>query len=140
MLTQTFTTQLCLIVESGTDVRLVEGLAERFQLTVLARAIRDGVEISGSPRVAVPTIIGPVSRFGFAFLVAKYLMQHRRAIDCVMVQGYGLAALAANLCCRINRCPAFMLVCSPAEAYYRCRTVHPVSKDSAASTFCCSRV
>jgi hypothetical protein len=41
--------RLCFIVESGTDVRMVEGLAERFDLSVLARRITDGVEISWPP-------------------------------------------------------------------------------------------
>jgi hypothetical protein len=38
--------RLLFIVESGTDVRMVEGLAEHFQLSILARKIEGGVEIS----------------------------------------------------------------------------------------------
>lgn len=34
---------LCFIIETGTDVRLVEGLAERFNLTLLARQSKDAV-------------------------------------------------------------------------------------------------
>ena len=34
--------RVCFIVESGTDVRLVEGLAARVALDVLARGIPDG--------------------------------------------------------------------------------------------------
>src|SRR5439155_6758445 len=37
--------RLCFVVESGTDVRLVEGLAERFELTVLARRVEGGFEV-----------------------------------------------------------------------------------------------
>ncbi|MFQ6047592.1 MAG: glycosyltransferase family 4 protein, partial [Gemmatimonadales bacterium] len=47
-------------------------------------------------------------------------------IDRVLVQGYGLAALAANLCSRLTRTPTFMLVCSPVERYYECRREHPL--------------
>ena len=39
------------MIESGTDVRMVEGLAARFDLTVVARRILDGVEISHPPDV-----------------------------------------------------------------------------------------
>jgi glycosyltransferase involved in cell wall biosynthesis len=46
-------------------------------------------------------------------------LQHL-APDRVLVQGYGAAALAANLAAR-RGAPTYMLVCSPVEAYYRCR-------------------
>ena len=36
----------------------------------------------------------------------------------MLVQGYGLAALAANLASRLRRQPCWMLVCSPAAEYY----------------------
>ena len=114
-------TSLCFVVESGTDVRLVEGLAMRFSLQILARRIGEGVEISQPPSQAVPISVGPNSRFKFAVLIWQHLRAHRREIDQVIVQGYGLAALAANLAGRVNRIPTAMLVCSPVEAYYRCR-------------------
>ena len=113
--------RLCLIIESGTDVRLVEGLCERFALSIVARRIEGGVEISHQPSRSVTTLVGPSSRLAFALLVFKYLREHREAIDLVVVQGYGLAALAANFAGRLSRIKTTMLVCSPAEAYYRCR-------------------
>src|SRR5512143_737858 len=104
---------LCFVVESGTDVRLVEGLAERFDLTVLARDIPGGVPISRTPRSAVDVTIGPPSRTGFARLVWKTL-DARRAFDAILVQGYALAALAAHVSGRLRRgCATFALVCSP---------------------------
>ena len=112
---------LCFVVESGTDVRLVEGLAERFELGIIARRIEGGVEISQRPSPPVKISVGPSSRLKFALFVWRYLRAHRQQIDRVIVQGYGLAALAANLAGRINRIPTAMLVCSPIEAYYRCR-------------------
>lgn len=112
---------LCFVVESGTDVRLVEGLAERFDLVVLARRIEDGVEISQPPAKFVLTLVGPSSRIRFAMFVWKYLRHQGREIDCVLVQGYATAAIAANLAGRLNGTPTVMLVCSPVEAYYRCR-------------------
>jgi glycosyltransferase involved in cell wall biosynthesis len=108
---------LAFVVESGTDVRLVEGLAERFRLTILARRIPGGAEVNHPPRVPVPTEIGPAGRLPFARWMRRRLEATRP--DRVLVQGYGAAALAAHLGRR--RVPTFMLVCSPVEAYYRCR-------------------
>jgi glycosyltransferase involved in cell wall biosynthesis len=113
------------VVESGTDVRLVDGLTERFEVTVLARRIEGGREINYQPTITVPTIVGAPSRQRFGALTLKYLLQLRRRTDLVIVQGYGLAALATNLASRVTGIPAVMLVCSPLEAYYRCRKSNP---------------
>lgn len=118
-------TSLCFVVESGTDVRLVEGLARRFALTVIARRIEGGVEISRTPAVTVPVEVGPASRIKFALFVWRHLLAHRKHIDRVIVQGYGPAALAANLAGRWQRTRTAMLICSPVEAYYRCRKSNP---------------
>ncbi|HEV7858345.1 MAG TPA: glycosyltransferase family 4 protein [Pyrinomonadaceae bacterium] len=112
---------LCLIVESGADVRLVEGLAERFELSVLARGIEGGLEINHPPAQSVPVVIGPASRIAFARSVWKHLREHGGQFDEVIVQGYGLAALAANAAGLLRRTRTSMLVCSPVEAYYLCR-------------------
>lgn len=113
--------RLCLVVESGTDVRLVEGLASLFDLTILARPITGGVVISQKPSVPVNTLLGPTSRLGFARTVYRHLRAHHSEIELVVVQGYVLAALAANLASRFSGTKTIMLVCSPSEAYYRCR-------------------
>ena len=89
--------RLCFIVESGTDVRLVEGLASRFQITIFARQIQGGVEISQTPAAPVHTLRGPSSRIRFAVAVAKCLWNRSRDFEFVLVQGYGLAAISANL-------------------------------------------
>lgn len=121
---------LCFIVESGTDVRLVEGLAQRFDLSIVARRIEGGVEISQTPNTAIPIVVGPDSRLEFARFVWRHLRKHRDELDLVLVQGYGLAALAANLASRFNRIPTAMIVCSPVEAYYRCRRENPLDGKS----------
>jgi glycosyltransferase involved in cell wall biosynthesis len=115
--------RLCFVVESGCDVRLVDGLAERFDLTVLARRITGGVEISHPPRNALVVTVGPPGRGAFARMAWSYLRTH--AFDAVVVQGYGPAAVAANLARRATGALTLMLVCSPGEAYYRCRRDHP---------------
>lgn len=115
--------RLCFIVESGTDGRLVEGLSEIFQTTVFARRIESGVAISYTPQCQFTLITGPGSRIRFAFQVFQLLLK-RRDFDFMLVQGYGLAALAANLVRRVTSKPTAMLVCSPIESYYRLRRRH----------------
>jgi glycosyltransferase involved in cell wall biosynthesis len=113
--------RVCFIVESGTDVRLVEGLAEFADLTVIARTIAGGVEISQPARAAFRFVRGPASFAGFGASVYRFIRRERQRIDFVLVQGYGIAAAAANLAARLVGLPSAMLVCSPVEAYYRCR-------------------
>jgi len=114
-----------LVVESGTDARLVDGLAERTDLAVLARRIPGGREVSQPPARPVPLAVGPASRARFAVSVFRRLLALSPQRDRVLVQNYGPAALAAQLACRISRVPTFLLVCSPVERYYRCRQRHP---------------
>jgi glycosyltransferase involved in cell wall biosynthesis len=116
-----------LVVESGTDVRLVEGLAERAEVEVLARRIPGGAEISQPLERPVRVVVGPASRAGFAALVFARLLGARHAGRRVLVQNYGPAALAANAAARVTGTPTFMLVCSPTERYYRCRRDHPTA-------------
>ena len=114
-------TRLCFVVESGTDVRLVDGLAERTGLTVFGRTIDSGKVVSRVPQHSMQVVIGPSSRLRFAARVFTDLVKRRREFDAVLVQGYGLAALAANCTSRLTGTPTFMLVCSPVELYYSCR-------------------
>jgi glycosyltransferase involved in cell wall biosynthesis len=108
-------------VESGTDVRLVDGLAASFDLTVLARRIEGGKEINRTPASNVPVTVGPAAFASFARHVFRFLSEHAAAFDFILVQGYGAAAMAANVAAVWTGVPTTMLVCSPAEAYYRCR-------------------
>ena len=89
---------ICFIVESGTDTRLVEGLARRARLTVLARAIPGGRAVSQPTGADV--VVGPSGRAAFALRTFREL--RRRGCGAVLVQGYGLAALAANLAARLD--------------------------------------
>jgi glycosyltransferase involved in cell wall biosynthesis len=112
------------VVESGTDVRLVDGLAERFDLTVIAREIPGGVAISRTPERPATLVTGPASRRAFARMAWQELRGARDHFDAVLVQGYALAALAANVVSRFNRLPTSLLVCSPVERYYAQRRQH----------------
>src|SRR4051812_5508323 len=117
--------RLLFVVESGTDVRLVEGLAEHFDLTVFARKIEGGVEVSQPLACDVPVIVGPASRPFFAHQVFVESIKRKSHTDAILVQGYSLAALAANSARQVSGTPVLMLVCSPVEAYYRARLAHP---------------
>jgi glycosyltransferase involved in cell wall biosynthesis len=108
---------VCFIVESGTDTRLVEGLATRVRLTVLARGIPGGRAIS-QPTDHEATVAAP-GRVAFAWRVFRTVLQ--APLDVVLVQGHGVAALAANLAARIRRVRCWMIVCSPAAEYYETR-------------------
>ena len=119
--------RIAFVVESGTDFRLLDGLAERFDIELIARKIEGGVEISQVPAHPVELTTGPSSRRKFAFCVMQYLASRKDFLDAVIVQGYGLAALAANLSARKPGIPVYMLVCSPVEAYYQCRKKDPHS-------------
>jgi glycosyltransferase involved in cell wall biosynthesis len=113
--------RICVVIESGTDVRLVDGLAEYGDVTVVARRIPGGVEISRPPAPGSEMVVGPASFASFAHYAWRYLRQRRGAFDFVFVQGYGPAGAAANLASRATGTPTAMLVCSPTEEYYRCR-------------------
>jgi hypothetical protein len=111
------------VVESGTDVRLVEGLEQISSLAILARKIERGREISQQPSVPVQMSVGPSSRPRFAELVFRTLIAKRHEYDLCIVQGYGLAALAANSAAKLMGKPTVMFVCSATEEYYRGRVL-----------------
>jgi len=104
---------------------LVEGLAKRFRLSILARRIESGVEISQEVATSINVLRGPSSRLRFALTALRFLWHRTQGFDFVLVQGYGLAALAVNLMRFVSRTPTAMLVCSPTEEYYRLRKRHP---------------
>jgi glycosyltransferase involved in cell wall biosynthesis len=113
--------RVCFVIEATTDVRLVEGLAELGHLTLLARQIEGQGEISQPTAVDFEAIRASLSRIRFPFFVLSHLLRRKSRSDFVLVQGYGLAAAAANVAGRMTGTPTAMLVCSPTEKYYRCR-------------------
>lgn len=108
-------------VESSTDVRLLEGFAESFELTVLVRRKSAGSAISQPPAMDIPVLALATSRIAYVVRLFIELIEKRRTFDIVVVQGYGLAALAVNLAGLFACFPTVMIVCSPHEEYYRCR-------------------
>ena len=108
---------VCFVVESGTDPRMLEGLAARLDLTTLVRRVPEGRAVSQPTAVRVQ--VGSSNRILFAAEIFGRLLT--RPYDAVLVQGYGVAALAANLACRLRSRPCWMLVCSPVGEYYESR-------------------
>ena len=115
------TPRICFVVDSGTDVRLAEALAERTTLRILARRLGSGREISQPTRQPLELEVGPAGHLGFGWFALRRLLALRRSIDVVVVQGDGPTAACANLAGRLTGRPVLMLICSPVEAYYRCR-------------------
>ena len=113
--------RLCFVVESGTDVRMVEGLAQRTALTLFTRTVNAGKTISQPTSTPFTLRTGPSSFVRFAWFAFRTLVRYRREFDIVLVQGYGPAALAVNLAARLTGLRTVMLVCSPVEGYYQCR-------------------
>lgn len=111
---------ICFIIETGTDVRLIEGLSSQFELIVVYR--QTGKSFVSQPTQAEFEVVeGPSSRIKFAQFLVSYLIKFSPKIDYVITQNYGLSPLAANIAAKITTTPTSMLVCSPAEAYYQCR-------------------
>jgi glycosyltransferase involved in cell wall biosynthesis len=115
------TPHVLFVVESGTDRRLIEGLSDRWPLVVLARRILGGREISQPTEASFELQVDSPSFARFAATVMAAIVRDRQRFGAVLVQGYGLAALAANVAGRVAGVPVLMLVCSPAEIYYSCR-------------------
>jgi glycosyltransferase involved in cell wall biosynthesis len=116
--------RVCFVVESGTDVRLVEGLAARTRLTLVARRV-GGREISQPTDAKAEIVVGPSTFPRFALFVCRWICRHPREFDAIVVQGYGPAAFFTNVAARFVGVPAVMLVCSPVETYYDCRRRDP---------------
>lgn len=112
--------RLALVLESNTDRRILEGLGERTDLTVVARQRR----LSEFPaRVGRPfrVVVGPESRAAYGRFVTARLLSER--FDAVIAQGYFVAALGAGLAGRTFGRRPTLFVCNPMESYYRCRAV-----------------
>lgn len=117
--------RVCFIAEGMVDVRLIDGLSMRCNLTLVTRQAGDN-QVTSQPTLANFTrVTGPPAHLSFGFFVWKFLLQHQGAFDSVIVQGYGISAFAANIALYQRRAALFLLVCTPSESYYRCRKLNP---------------
>ncbi|HEX8823174.1 MAG TPA: glycosyltransferase family 4 protein [Archangium sp.] len=115
--------RLVFLCESGTDVRLVSGLKQRFELTLLLRPAFGPRTINWKDEGPEPVRIveGPAGRVAFAAWAGAWLVRHRAEVDAVLAQNAGVASLAANVSRGVTRAPTYLLICSPNIAYFHCR-------------------
>lgn len=115
--------RLVFVCESGTDVRLVTGLKQRFELTLLLRPAFGPRTINWKDEgpESVRIVEGPAGRIAFAAYAGGWLLRHRSEFDAVLAQNAGVAALAANVTRGVTRAPTYLLICSPNIAYFNCR-------------------
>jgi glycosyltransferase involved in cell wall biosynthesis len=115
--------RLVFLCESGTDVRLVSGLKQRFELTLLLRPAFGPRTINWKDEGPEPVRIveGPAGRLAFAAWAGAWLVRHRAEVDAVLAQNAGVASLAANVSRGVTRAPTYLLICSPNIAYFHCR-------------------
>jgi glycosyltransferase involved in cell wall biosynthesis len=115
--------RLVFLCESGTDVRLVAGLKQRFELTLLLRPAFGPRTINWKDEGPEPVRIveGPAGRVAFAAWAGAWLVRHRAQVDAVLAQNAGVASLAANVTRGLTRVPTYLLICSPNIAYFHCR-------------------
>ena len=101
----------------------MDALAERTSLRILARRLPAGREISQATAREMDVEVGPAGHAAFAAFAARRVIALRGEFDVVVVQGYGPTAACVNVIGRLIGRTVLMLVCSPVEAYYRCRRI-----------------
>lgn len=108
------------VVESGTDIRLIRGLARVFELTVLLRPVPSGRAINWPYDGQTPVDFrdGPASRIQFAAWAARQLRSVAPG-SAVLVQNYGPLAATISAACRTRRLHCVLLICSPNLEYFR---------------------
>lgn len=104
------------------DVRLVEGFARRFELTVLAPASAEPHLTTWSATGApFSRAIVPGGRASFPVRGASWLVRRGQAHDLVIAQEELTAALAATLAGFFTRRPVILQLGRTTTEYYRCR-------------------
>lgn len=109
------------LVDGTADVRMVEGLAARFDLTLVAPAALGGRVSTGMLSASFRRALLSGRRLGFALRAARWLVANRRSYDVVIVLDNLLGALAANAARVIARRPVILQVGRPTEEYFRCK-------------------
>lgn len=118
--------RLLFIVESGTDVRMIDGLARHFEVTVFARSIPGGAAVNHKPSSPVRIIEGPPGRWPFAWAAAGWVRRlTARDRAAILVQNEGLTTLLVHLLTSPGAGSRTVLLCSPAVDYYACRRNNP---------------
>lgn len=111
------------VTDTMADVRMIEGLAERCELTLLAPAsLGDRLTTWWSPDLAakVDTVLLDGGRGSFLVRGPRWLARHGHDYDVAFVLDNVTAALAANLGHRFGGPPTVLQVGRPTVEYVRC--------------------
>lgn len=110
------------VLDGMQDVRLVEGFASRFDLTLLVpSSIGDRVLTWPAQRDGFRTAILPGGRAGFVLRAARWLVRERTAYDAIIAAEELTAALAANLAGLRTGQPVVLQLGRTSAEYFRCR-------------------
>ncbi|MEO7803950.1 MAG: glycosyltransferase family 4 protein [Actinomycetota bacterium] len=101
------------------DVRMVEGFAGIFDLTVLAPRYLEERFITWPTNKPFERVFLPVGRARFVFQAAKWLRRNRGRFKVIIAQDNLTGALASNIGGRLTRTPVILRMGRTTEEYYR---------------------
>lgn len=113
------------VTDTMADVRMIEGLAARYRLTLLAPSALEGrITTWWPPRLPedAHTVLLPGGRKGFVVGAARWLAR-RRDFDVAFVLDNLSAALAATLARRLGGPPVVLQVGRPTAEYFSCKAI-----------------
>lgn len=116
-------TRAVYLADGMSDVRMLEGFARLFDLTVIVPAFLGERACVFPSRVEVRRVSLGGGRAGFLARAAWWLLRNRRGYDAVIVLDNLFAAAAANLACGLARRPVVIQLGRPTEEYFRARRV-----------------
>jgi glycosyltransferase involved in cell wall biosynthesis len=118
--------QVCFIAEGMVDFRLIDGLSQRVDLTLVSRR-NDKEPITSQPTNGkLKVVIGPASRLKFGLFLLSFVRRNMQSFDSYVVLGYGLAALCSNLALFDRPRMLVVYAVCPSERYYACRRINPI--------------
>lgn len=103
------------------DVRMIEGLADFFDLTILTPRSRAGTVSTWRATGRFEKRVLPGGRAGFVLRSAIWLVRHRDAYGVVIAQDNLAAALGANIARIITGRPVIIRLGRTTIEYFRCR-------------------
>lgn len=110
------------VADTTANVRMLEGLARSFDITLLARASlgpRVATRWPPEPGARIDRVLLRGGRVGFALRAAWWIVRRRRRFDVVIALDSLLAALAANVARLVGGPPVVLQVGRPTLEYIR---------------------
>lgn len=107
------------LTDTIADVRLLEGLAGRFELTLVTRRALGRRAVTGETSGRVRQVLLPGGRIGFMIRSAAWMAARARDYDLIFALDNLTAALAANAAGLLRRRPVILQMGRPTERYFR---------------------